>query len=198
MSRSVTEICNRALQICGSAQRLTNITDTTREGRIVAPAYDPCRRAELRAHTWNFAIARASLAADVAAPLFGPSYRFALPTDCLRVLVPKDTRPDWNVEGRAVVSSSPGPLGIRYVRDIEDATLFDALFCETLSTRIALAVVKDLTNSSADLAEIRQPYRQTLAEAHKANALEHVPEQAADTGWVTSRQFSSRALPGCP
>lgn len=189
--QSVTSICNRALQICGSAQRLMNITDTTREGRIVAPAYDACRRAELRAHPWNFSIARAQLAADTSAPLFGPAYRFPLPVDCLRVLVPQDPWPDWNVEGRAIVSTDLSPLEIRYVQDVEDTTVFDAMFCETLAYRIALAIVKDLTNSSADKGQIGQEYKASLLEARKADAMESVPEQASDSSWITARTTDS-------
>lgn len=192
--QSVTAICNRALQLCGSAQRITNITDTTREGRIVSPAYDPCRRAELRANPWNFAIKRAQLAADTTAPLFGPSYRFPLPSDCLRVLVPKNPCPDWNVEGRAVVSTDTSPLEIRYVRDETDPTVFDAMFCELLAYRIALAINIDLSDSTAKQQMLAQAYKAALIEARKVDALESVPEQAADSSWITGRYCNSAAI----
>lgn len=192
--QSVTAICNRALQLCGSAQRITNITDTTREGRILSPAYDPCRRAELRANPWNFAIKRAQLAADTTAPLFGPSYRFPLPTDCLRVLVPKNPYPDWNVEGRAVVSTDTSPLEIRYVYDVTDPTVFDAMFCELLAYRIALAINIDLSDSTAKQQLLQQGYKAALIEARKVDALESVPEQAADSTWITSRYCDSSSI----
>lgn len=194
--QSVTAICNRALQLCGSAQRITNISDATREGRLVSPAYDPSRRAELRANPWNFAIKRAQLAADANPPLFGPSYRFPLPTDCLRVLVPKNPCPDWNVEGRAVVSTDASPLEIRYVRDEEDPTVFDAMFCELLAYRIAIAINIDLSDSTAKQQLLQQGYKAALIEARKVDALESVPEQAADGTWVTSRYCDSSAIWG--
>lgn len=193
-AQSVTAICNRALQLAGSAQRIMNITDTTREGRLVSPAYDACRRAELRANPWNFAIKRAQLAADTTAPLFGPSYRFTLPTDCLRVLVPKNPSPDWNVEGRAVVSTDDSPLEIRYIRDEEDPTIFDPMFCELLAYRIAVAINLDLSDSTAKQAILQQGYKAALLEARKVDALESVPEQAADSSWVTSRYTDSSAI----
>lgn len=193
-AQSVTAICNRALQLAGSAQRITNITDASREGRILSPAYDPCRRAELRANPWNFAIARAQLAADATAPLFGPSYRFPLPTDCLRVLVPKNPYPDWNVEGRAVVSTDDSPLEIRYVQDVTDPTVFDAMFCELLAYRIALAINIDLSDSTAKQGLLQQGYKAALLEARKVDALESVPEQAADGTWVSSRYCDSAAI----
>jgi len=195
-AQSVTAICNRALQLAGSAQRITNITDATREGRLVAPAYDACRRAELRANPWNFAVKRAQLAADASTPLFGPSYRFPLPSDCLRVLVPKNPSPDWNVEGRAVVSTDASPLEIRYIRDEEDPTIFDAMFCELLAYRIAVAINIDLSDSTAKQAGLERAYKAALLEARKVDALESVPEQAADSSWITSRACDSSAIWG--
>lgn len=194
--QSVTGICNRALQLCGSAQRIMNLTDTTREARAVASTYDTCRRAELRAHPWNFAIKRAQLAADGTAPLFGPAYRFPLPTDCLRVLVPKCAYPDWQVEGHAVVSTDASPLDIRYVRDEEDPTVFDAMFCETLAYRIALAIVEDLTQSTSKQGMLGQAYKASLIEARKVDALESVPERPADGSWITARSTDSSAIWG--
>ena len=184
---SVTGICNRALQLVGSAQQIMNLTDTSREGRACSRAYDFCRRAELRAHPWNFAMKRAQLAADTSVPPFGPSYRFPWPTDCLRVLVPKCVYNDWQVEGRAIVSSNSSPLDIRYVADIEDPTIFDAMFCETLAYRMGLAMVQDITQSSTVQSELANAYKASLIEARKVDALESVPETGVDANWITSR-----------
>lgn len=90
MTQSITAIANRALQLVG-ATSIANLADNTPEAREVSRAYDACRHAELRAHTWSFAIARAALAADTEPPTFGARYRYALPADCLRVLVDRTT-----------------------------------------------------------------------------------------------------------
>lgn len=173
-----------------------NLTDTSREARACSRAYDFCRRAELRSHPWNFAIKRAQLAADTAAPAFGSTYRFAWPTDCLRVLVPQDTSPDWQVEGRAIISSDASPLNIRYVADIEDPTIFDAMFCETLANRIGLAIYQDVTQSSTVGAALRKSYRASVMSARKVDALEAVPTSPPDSSWITGRWASAAALVG--
>lgn len=193
-AQSVTGICNRALQLVGSAQQIMNLTDTSREGRACSRAYDFCRRAELRAHPWNFAMKRAQLAADTTVPPFGPTYRFPWPTDCLRVLVPKGVCNDWQVEGRAIVSSDSSPLDIRYVADIEDPTIFDAMFCETLAYRMGLAMVQDITQSSTVQSELASAYRASLIEARKVDALESVPETGVDSSWITARCYDSASL----
>jgi len=194
MAQSVTGICNRALQLVGSAQQILNLTDNTREARACTRAYDPSRRAELRAHPWNFSIKRAQLAANTAAPPFGPVYEFPLPTDCLRVIVPMYAACDWNVEGRNIVATSATPLNIRYIADIEDPTLFDAQFCEVLAYRIALAIVEDMTQSNTKRQNLRSEYSAALAEARKVDATESIPERAADSEWVTSRWRNSSTI----
>lgn len=194
MAQSVTGICNRALQLVGSAQQIMNLTDNTREARACTRAYEPCRRAELRSHPWNFAVKRTQLAANVAGPPFGPVYQFPLPADCVRVLVPKYAACDWNVEGRNIVATTDTPLDIRYIADITDPTVFDAAFCEVLAYRIALAIVEDMTQSNTKKSGLQQDYRAALGEARKVDALESVPEHSAESEWTTSRYFNSSAI----
>lgn len=192
--QSVTGICNRALQLVGSAQQIMNLTDNSREARSVNRAYDACRRQELRTHPWNFAIKRAQLSNDSTAPAFDEEYAFTLPADCLRVLIPKSVARDWKVEGRKIVASTALPLDLRYIADITDPTVFDAAFCEVLAARIALAIVEDMTQSTAKQQQLGTVYKNFLAEARRADALESVPEVPDDSSWITSRYCSSRSI----
>jgi hypothetical protein len=194
MAQSVTGICNRALQLVGSAQQIMNLTDNTREARACTRAYDACRRAELRSHPWNFAVKRAQLAANLEGPPFGPVYQFPLPVDCVRVIVPKGAACDWNVEGRNIVATTGTPLDIRYISDVEDPTIFDAMFCEALAHRIALAIVEDMTQSNTKKAGLKQDYKDLLVESRKVDAIESVPERAAESEWTTSRYLDSSAI----
>jgi hypothetical protein len=196
LTQSITAIANRALQLVG-ATSIVNLADNTPEAREVSRAYDACRRAELRAHTWSFAIARAVLAADTEPPTFGARYSYALPADCLRVLVDRTTPNDWQVIGRSITTDQPAPLPVRYVVDITDATQFDALFCEVLACGIALAIVEPLTQSNQKKQSIKDDHRAALAAARHANAMEVRPQEAPDSAWITARQSPSRALPGC-
>lgn len=195
-AQSVTAICNRALQLVGSAQQITNLTDNSREARALNRAYDPCRRQELRSHPWNFAIKRAQLSNDTDAPAFDQQYAFTLPSDCIRVLIPDDASCDWQVEGRKILSTSALPLNLRYIADITDPTVFDPGFCEVLAARIALAIVEDMTQSSAKQQALGVVYKNFLAEARKVDALENRPQKANDSSWITSRYCGSGAIWG--
>ena len=58
---SVVGICNRALEKLGGGY-IAALTEASKEARALNRAYDYVRDAVLRAHPWNFAIKRASLA----------------------------------------------------------------------------------------------------------------------------------------
>jgi hypothetical protein len=92
------------------------------------------------------------------------------------------------------VSTDTSPLEIRYVYDVTDPTVFDAMFCELLAYRIALAINIDLSDSTAKQQLLQQGYKAALIEARKVDALESVPEQAADSTWITSRYCDSSSI----
>jgi hypothetical protein len=202
MAQSVTGIANRALQLVGATSVL-NLTDNSPEAREVSRAYDFCRRAELRAHKWNFALARAQLAPDTAAPVFGYQYQYTLPSDCLRVILPNDATLDWKVEGKKLLTNSAtSPFGagafgastspsaalyLQYVADVEDTTYFDALFCEALACRIAIAIVERLTQSNQKKQALSNDYREAIMMARQSNAFENLPDVAADDDYWLAR-----------
>ena len=80
-------ICANALRRLGD-DPITSLTDDTERARLCNAFYAPARDLVLRAHPWNFAITRATLAQLSDTPAFEYSYQYALPTSplCLRVL----------------------------------------------------------------------------------------------------------------
>lgn len=202
MAQSVTGIANRALQLVGAAVIL-NLTDNSPEAREVSRAYDFCRRAELREHKWNFAVARVQLAPDTDAPAFGYQYQYTLPADCLRVILPNDATLDWKVEGKKLLTNTAtSPFGagafgasvsptaalyLSYIRDVEDSTYFDAMFCEALACRIALAIVERLTQSNQKKQGLKDDYREAIMAARRTNAFENLPDEAPDDGYWLAR-----------
>ena len=187
---SVVDICNRALQKLG-AERIISLTQDSVSARACNLAYTQVRDAELRAHTWNFAIKRAEIAADATAPVYGYSYAYTLPADCLRLL--KNDHQEnyysnnWKVEGRKIITDESAPLPIRYVARITDSTEYDALFVEALSSKLAYELCEELTQSNTKKQSAADDYKLAIREARKINAFENVPaEQETDT-WLTVR-----------
>ena len=61
---SVVDICNEAMDLLGAAT-ITALTENSKEARLCNRRFSTVRDATLRSHSWNCAIARADLAADI-------------------------------------------------------------------------------------------------------------------------------------
>lgn len=205
---SETDICNRALQRLG-AKRIVSLTQDTPNARSCNVAYAALRDAELRSNPWNFAIARAQLAASSTAPLFGKAYAYPLPSDFLRLLSPDPNAdytsaigvdwgttgtwqgnfsyPDLQIEGQSIFSNFPPPLQIRYVSKVTDPNVMDPLFREALSARIAVELCEEITQSNTKLAAISEAYKEIVAEARRTRALENPPKLPVVDSFITVR-----------
>ena len=186
MSLSVVGICNLALQKLGAAS-ISTLADNSREARQCSLAYESCRRAELRKHTWNFAVTRAVLAPDSDAPAFDYLYQFTLPTDCLRILRPAEAALDWLVEGRKLLTNDGDTLYLRYLADITDPTQFDAAFVDLLTLALARVMCEPLTNSTGKRQLLDGEYREACSDARKANAFEQGPVDSPDDSFWLAR-----------
>lgn len=196
---SKVEAANRALSKVGDS-RITALTDNTKQAREINACFDIVRDAELRDHRWSFAKKRAQLAASATAPLFGFSYSFPLPTDCLRVLRVGDISPgvdlanyrnsdssEFAIEGRAILCNDAGPLNVIYTAQIEDTTQWDASFVEVFAARMAYEVCDALTASGSRKEALGAEYRERVAIATRANAIELPPQPIEDDSWVLAR-----------
>jgi hypothetical protein len=160
--------------------------------RSANACYDLLRRAELRDNAWNFSKSRATLAADATAPDWGRASAFELPSDflCLINDYPEDndlTR-DYEIEGRKIYTDYADPLYIRYISDVTDTGLFDALFVEALASRMAYEMCEELTQSNSKKAEMASDYKMAIARARKRNAIENAAQQPPEDEWITVRR----------
>jgi hypothetical protein len=188
---SKVEICNRALQKLG-AKRIVSLTDDSVNARACNVAFEPVKLKELRAHTWNFATKRFSIAADIPAPTFGPQNSFTLPADWVRLLAPDPERNidslDWTIEGKKIFTNDSAPLQGRYVADITDPNVMDSCFREALSSKLAVELAEELTQSNAKKADAKDDYNSAINEAKRTNAIEKPAPAVADDQWVTVRR----------
>ena len=188
---SKVEICNRALQKLG-AKRIVSLDDDSVSARSCNVAFEPVKLAILRAHTWNCAVKRFSLAEDSPAPAFGPAHSYTLPSDFLRLLPPDpeqniDTL-DWIIEGNKILTSDSAPLQGRYIANIDDPNLMDALLREAISSKMAAELAEELTQSNPKKADARSDYQAVIAEARRTNAIEKPAPKTADDSWVSVRR----------
>lgn len=190
MADSKFDICNRAMGFLGVGNNITTFDTNTKEARLCERYYDPTRRAVLRAHPWNFAIKRVTLAQDATAPNHEYTYRHALPADYLKVIRTADEAlgydDSYRLEGGFLVSDE-GTVKVEYIADIEDTTLFDPLFEDVLAQRMAAEMSVAFTDNSALTERLWKIYQDKLMEARSVESQEGRPRDIEASQWINSR-----------
>jgi len=184
-------ICNLALQRVG-AKPISSLTEDSTAARACNRVYTQARDSELRSHAWSFARTRIQVAADSADPPFGYAKRYALPSDCLRILPTNGThgdplQDDWQIEGRFILTDDSSPINLIYIKRETDENTFDMLFTELLIARIAMDVSEKVTQSNTKKDDARVHYKAVQSEARRVNAFERPPQDPAVDPWVNAR-----------
>jgi hypothetical protein len=206
VASSETEICNLALDRL-AANVISSLTEGTVEADRCARAYAPARDSVLRAHPWNFAIRRATLAQDATAPNHEFTKRHALPVDCLKVIrtgfeagdgsgtwiygvidpVQAIVTPEYRIEGRYLLCNED-TVKIEYIARITDVTQFDELFADVLAQRLAAEMCYAFTQSTSMTEQAWKIYATKLDEARSIDAQEGTPREPTDTSpWLLAR-----------
>lgn len=187
---SIVGLCNRALVAIG-AETITAITDGGNNANACNEVYEDARDEMLRAHPWNFAVARAKLGRLAEAPAFGFRYAYQLPSDWLRTIsVHGDEAGVATVrhkhEGRAIHSDA-ADIYLRYIRRITDVNMMDAMFRTALSIRIALDVVDRVAHSESKVARVAKQFEQALRAAKSVDSQEDQPDEIPAGSWIAAR-----------
>ncbi|MCV5708186.1 hypothetical protein OFN39_01725 [Escherichia coli] len=160
---SVVEICNRALSNIGNSRSINSLEEASKEAGECSLHFDSCRDSVLSDFNWNFATKRVALA-DTNNPPPDWQYAYQYPTDCLRIteiMLPGVSNPTAAMRVQYEVGSDSAGTGkiiytnqkeawLRYISRITDVNMFDAIFMEALSWRLAAAINMALTGN-ADL-----------------------------------------------
>lgn len=125
-------------------------------------------------------------------PLSGRLYSFTLPDDYLR-MAPRDPKisqvpTDWLIETGMLLSDTPGPLVLRYVRDEKSPVRFDANFVTALAARVARDICEELTQSSGKKRDAQALYADAIADAKRSSAIEQGPEEPDTDEWEWVRR----------
>lgn len=171
-----------------SERTLATLTDNTATARWLTANYVNARDAFLRSHPWNFALKEAALTADATAPAFRWTYRYEIPSDCLRLrpltyegerygqLVP------FEIVGAYIHTDLVGPINVRYTMRVTDVTLFDPLAVEALSLALAAKMAAQLVGKYELRDRLSQDFRAAMSAAREIDAIEDTapPQDAYD------------------
>jgi hypothetical protein len=185
MATSVVAIVNNALIKVG-ANSITSLTENSEAARAANLVYAQLRDTVLRDHPWNFAVTRAACALDSNTPAFDWSYQYFLPDGCLRVLRLQYVDQEYEVEGRLILTNA-SPCNIKYIAQVTDPNLFDAMFIEALSARIAAELAVTLAESSTLAKMMSEVYREKIMDARSIDGMESGNRQLEGSTWLDSR-----------
>lgn len=185
MAETETSICNLALQILGS-QRITSLAENHKNARAVSNCYAHLRDAELEKHVWNFARAQSLPALSGTAPSFNYAYAFDLPTDFLRLIIPARNTCDWQVYSKQLFTNEGASIQMEYIRRVTDPSEFPPTFVAALAAKIAEFTCEEITSSTGKTARAQGRYAEAVALAKKNNAIQRVPQEAAEDTWLTA------------
>lgn len=195
MATTDVDICNRALSRLGTRATIAALDENSTEARTAYIWYAATRDVLLRSHDWNFARRRVILAEQGIAPT-GWSFRYALPTDCVRLLriasaLPLRDSVRFEVAGdstsRFVLCDEPAAEAV-YTARVDDPNLYDAGFASALVDQLAAHIAYPITQKTEIAVRLAQMARAALADAMVADVNEAdggIGDRVPD--WIAAR-----------
>lgn len=187
-----TDIYNMVLDILVQ-ETVLGTTDDKAIARWLNRNYPQQRDALLERHPWNFAVKRASLAADNAEPAFEWAYQYTLPTDCLRLL-PITTNgyrdsPGVShvVESGKILTDKAAPLYVRYIARVTNPSYFTLTFTNALAQVLAARMAYWMTGKAGYAKAFADTLGPLVANAQLLDSLEGTPEPPDDSDVLNVR-----------
>lgn len=183
-------IANLALSLIGEDDQLRDPDQDSPAAATVRAVWAPVRRAVLRDHPWNFALARAALTAVEGVETYPWEAAFQLPTDCLRLVEvcdPAACRDTFSVEGGKILADTDEALRILYLRDVVETGDWDDLFVQAFAARLAFQIADRITGDRGRKDDAWRAYRAALSSAKSVDAKENPPVVPEESDWVSAR-----------
>lgn len=165
---------------------------------IMLNRYNSVLLSELRKNQWVFAITRLTTLQDQT-PIDNANcntiYTWPLPQDCVRPILDdfndRNMYADWWIEGSNIVSKHYKAPFVRYISSNVDESIFDPIFTQAFTYRLALECCEFITQSSQKKSDLNNLYQASIDNANKQNAFEdpqsyyYQPERHYN--WLESR-----------
>lgn len=170
-------ICNAALMRCGSEPILVGelTTPSSKRALAVVGQYETTLKELLDDSPWNFAIKRETLEVDSSAPLFGSTYRYAIPEDCIRVLELENKVP-YRVEEGYIHCDQGTVVKIKYIYYNDNPSTYRGSFVKAFALKLAEDISYLMVQSAALQGAITTEAERYLRKARSMNSQEGTPE----------------------
>jgi len=133
-------------------------------------------------------------------PYWGYGYKFALPSDMIRLISIYGhtgvntniggyghSESDYTIEKGYILSNDAGPLFIRYIYSSTDPTEWDINFQEAVAAKLALQCQTEILQNDSRKSQLIQEYLEALRIAKLADSIEVPGEPIPDSDWLSAR-----------
>ena len=185
---SAVDICSQALLLLGS-EPINALTDNTPRAKLISRHFERVYQSVMRAHHWDSCTKRVILSPMVDAPTFGYSYKYQIPSDCLRVLgVDVNDRPiEHHIEGKKIICNE-STVYLRYLFDNVDPSTWDAGLIDVVIYALAQEICYTLTRNASLAAYFQSEYEKRLRRARWSDGQQGIVRQIAG-GDIANARF---------
>jgi hypothetical protein len=188
-----TSICNLAISHLKITDPIANVlTEDTIAAQQCRMHWAVVVKEVLRAYPWRFATKRWSLGgpSDTDTPVFGWDYAYKLPQDCMRVIDvygadERELREDgaWEKEGDCILTNEVGPIYLKGVQHITNASKFDSSFTNALGYRLAAQIAPGVGESKLQ-DTMFSAYQGLISIGQSIDSAESASPKRERGGWV--------------
>lgn len=199
MAESSVDICNDGLSRLGQTQFIQSFDEESNEAALCARFYEKMRDSTLRGWRWRFATRVASLGKLSIDPE-GWEYAYSYPNDCLfaRYLAVgvrdrvQRSNAKWDVRARPstdrrMIVTDENDAKLVYTAKITDTFMFDPLFADALSWRMAWVLAMPLTREPKMQDMAVKGFQWALHQARTLDALEAEEDDKPESELIRTR-----------
>jgi len=171
VAASKIDICNTALLYLGQ-QAITSVNDTSERAIVITKIYDSTRRQLLMGHPWNFSTKRAELTKVTDPPVFGYTYKYAVPSDCLRILRINGSEYDTYVVQDGYILTNSEECKVVYVFDQINSGKFSSQFDEALALSMSTKASYKFNQSTSQIQLFQSMFQEAISLARSFDGQE--------------------------
>jgi len=187
-SQVVVDICSSAMIKLG-AEPINDLQDNNKEAKLCRIQFGRIRDTVLRSAPWSFARKRIRLTPTTEEPLFGDSFVFQLPADCVKFVRMYDHECKWTIEEDKLLTAAEVVEGWYISNDVAPEK-YDANFSEALAYALAADLCYAITQSNSLRGELLNGSKMFMDEARSYNSQEVSPEDFRFDEFINSRRGS--------
>lgn len=195
---SQVDICNNAILKIG-ANPISALSQNVQAALVLTRIYDMILDEVLGAHPWGFCTVITTLAEISGEVVPGWEYLYTYPAEALEIRKVFSNAEDPNPTAddfRPVVSPTSNiraiaghysPAYVEYTKRVTDPALYDALFVEALSCRLAAELAIPVKGETKLAVDMRSLYLFTLSEARRKNKREERVDKSKASSFKQAR-----------